>query len=85
MLEYGMFDERNFLADIMNYIVDGSLDLVNFELTGYGSDFNKYKLAVYQIGEYILKRHDKSLDKSIEPQDTFANNLWDAYVYMGGN
>jgi RHS repeat-associated protein len=77
----GGFDIRNFQADVMNYITDGNLDMVNFQVTGYGSDFNQYRTAVYQLGERLLDQ--PGVDLNIPQQNTFWNNAWDTYLYMG--
>ena len=77
----GGFDIRKFQADVMNYITDGNMNMVNFQMKGYASDFNQYRTAVYQLGERLLKQPGVNLN--ISKRDTFLNNAWDTYLYMG--
>ena len=81
IMENGNFDIRNFQADVINYITDGNLDMVNFQFIGFATDFNQYRNAVYQTGEKIL--HQSDINYGVPKQNTFSNNAWDTYVYMG--
>ncbi|WP_320019760.1 RHS repeat-associated core domain-containing protein [Labilibaculum manganireducens] len=63
-----------FVSDVMQYIVDGSTDCVNFSAIGYSSDFKNYRQAVYQTGSRLLSENP-NLNYKIPRQQTFWNSI----------
>ncbi|WP_172677348.1 RHS repeat domain-containing protein [Marinifilum fragile] len=62
----------SFVSDVIQYIVDGSTDCVNFSAIGYSSDFKNYRQAVYQTGSRLL---NENLNYNIPRQKTFWNSI----------
>jgi len=80
LLDNGTFKPGFFVADLVNYIVDGNLDMINFELIGYNSDFRLYRNLVYKVGEQVLEQ--SGINFEIPTQNTFWNNVWGTYLEL---
>jgi RHS repeat-associated protein len=73
----------SFVSDVMQYIVDGSTDCVNFSAIGYSSDFKNYRQAVFQTGSRLLSENP-NLNYNIPRQQTFWNSIIESSTTLRG-